>query len=269
MLGRAQACVRKPRAVAHLIPEPLHVNNPVITPAQVRPRARSGPVLGPRRRPRPHRVQVHIPRAGLEVGRVIGVEANRPCHRYSRQPWRRLTRREWRRSAAARVGVQVDWSLRALTDLAAIQGHIHPFRPLAAQRRAQRLKRAGDSLAEHPERGRPAGGLRNLATAPPCLIRYRVKADAVQIVRMRHGARPGSWIERRVAFQSGARQDCTLWGGCRRNPGVHSKGAEWNLQVVRVPIFPKGSLHVLPCHFKRYNIRFQIHNHDSSSTMRK
>jgi len=87
--------------------------------------------------------------------------------------------------------VQVVWSLRALADLAAIQGHIHQFRPLAAQRMAQRLKLAGESLAEHPERGRPAGGLRELATVPPYLIRYRVKADAVQIVRIRHGARLG------------------------------------------------------------------------------
>ncbi|WP_397399869.1 type II toxin-antitoxin system RelE/ParE family toxin [Phenylobacterium sp.] len=85
--------------------------------------------------------------------------------------------------------VQVVWSFRALADLAAIQGHIHQFRPLAAQRMAQRLKLAGDSLAEHPERGRPVGELRELATVSPYLIRYRVRLDVVQIVRIRHGAR--------------------------------------------------------------------------------
>ncbi|WP_366853404.1 type II toxin-antitoxin system RelE/ParE family toxin [Phenylobacterium sp.] len=63
---------------------------------------------------------------------------------------------------------EVVWSRRALADLAAIQAHIHQFRPLAAQRMAQRLKLAGETLAEHPGRGRPFGGLRELATVPPC-----------------------------------------------------------------------------------------------------
>ncbi|WP_430422997.1 type II toxin-antitoxin system RelE/ParE family toxin [Phenylobacterium sp.] len=83
---------------------------------------------------------------------------------------------------------QLIWSRRALADLAAIQGHIHQFRPLAAQRMAQRLKLAAESLSEHPERGRPSGGLRELAIVPPYLIRDRVGAGVVQIVRIRHGA---------------------------------------------------------------------------------
>ena len=84
---------------------------------------------------------------------------------------------------------EVAWSLRALADLAAIQAHIHQFRPLAAQRMAQRLKLAAESLADYPERGRPSGKLRELATVPPYLIRYRVGTGVVQIVRIRHGAR--------------------------------------------------------------------------------
>lgn len=54
---------------------------------------------------------------------------------------------------------------------------------------AQRLKLAAASLAEFPERGRVSGSLRELATVPPYLIRYRVGAGVVQIVRIRHGAR--------------------------------------------------------------------------------
>jgi len=54
---------------------------------------------------------------------------------------------------------------------------------------AQRLKLAAASLADHPDRGRVTGRLRELATIPPYLIRYRVTADAVTIVRIRHGAR--------------------------------------------------------------------------------
>lgn len=53
---------------------------------------------------------------------------------------------------------------------------------------AQRLWLAGESLAEHPDRGRVLNGLRELAIVPPYLIRYRVAGDIVQIVRIKHGA---------------------------------------------------------------------------------
>ena len=58
---------------------------------------------------------------------------------------------------------------------------------------ALRLKLAGDSLGALPERGRPAsGGLRELAVIYPYIIRYQARADAVRIVRIKHGAqRPG------------------------------------------------------------------------------
>lgn len=83
---------------------------------------------------------------------------------------------------------EVVWSRRALADLAAIQAHIRQFRPLAAQRMALRLRAAAESLAEHPERGRVIGGLRELAVISPYLIRYRVADGVVQIVRIKHGA---------------------------------------------------------------------------------
>ncbi len=84
--------------------------------------------------------------------------------------------------------VDVVWSHRALADLAAIQMHIHQFRPLAAQHMASRLKLAGQSLSEHPQRGRLVGALRELATVPPYLVRYRISGEIVQIVRIKHGA---------------------------------------------------------------------------------
>jgi toxin ParE1/3/4 len=72
--------------------------------------------------------------------------------------------------------VQVGWTRRALADLAAIRAYIHQSRPLAAHRMAQRLKTAGDSLGDHPERGRSAGrtGVRELVVIPPYVIRYKV-----------------------------------------------------------------------------------------------
>ncbi len=84
--------------------------------------------------------------------------------------------------------VQVAWTIRALADLNAIQAHIEQFRPLAAQRMAQRLKLAAASLADHPNRGRQAGRLRELATVPPYLIRYRITPTGVQIIRIKHSA---------------------------------------------------------------------------------
>ncbi len=53
---------------------------------------------------------------------------------------------------------------------------------------AQRLKLAASRLAEHPEQGRQAGRLRELATVPPYVIRYRVTPSGVQIIRIKHAA---------------------------------------------------------------------------------
>jgi len=55
-------------------------------------------------------------------------------------------------------------------------------------RLADRLKRAAESLSEHPYRGRPVGGLRELVAIPPYIIRYQVGVDTVEIVRIKHAA---------------------------------------------------------------------------------
>ena len=53
---------------------------------------------------------------------------------------------------------------------------------------AARLKSAGDSLSEFPERGRGAArGIREFALIYPYLIRYRLQDGQVQIVRIKHG----------------------------------------------------------------------------------
>ncbi len=55
---------------------------------------------------------------------------------------------------------------------------------------AIRLKKAGDSLADHALRGRRATAtLRELTIVPPYLIRYHVGGDVVTIIRIRHAAR--------------------------------------------------------------------------------
>jgi toxin ParE1/3/4 len=53
------------------------------------------------------------------------------------------------------------------------------------------LLAAGDSLAAFPNRGRivPRTTLREWTIVYPYIIRYRVAADHVRILRVRHGAR--------------------------------------------------------------------------------
>jgi len=70
-----------------------------------------------------------------------------------------------------------------------VQSYVGQFSPIAAQRLAQRLTRAANSLAEHADRGRSIGRLRELTVISPYLVRYRVTADTVYILRIRHGAR--------------------------------------------------------------------------------
>ena len=83
------------------------------------------------------------------------------------------------------------WTEGALADVRRIRAYVTLQRPLAAARLATRLIAAGESLGEHPLRGRPAGGhQRELVTVPPYLIRYRVAASGeVLILEVRHGAR--------------------------------------------------------------------------------
>ena len=84
---------------------------------------------------------------------------------------------------------RVVWTAAALRDLKAIQAYFDQFNPQAAARLADRLVAAGESLAVHPERGRPASaGRRELLVVWPYLIGYRVRTVQVEIIRIRHGA---------------------------------------------------------------------------------
>src|SRR6185312_5933910 len=90
------------------------------------------------------------------------------------------------RTSAAEVR-RVIWTEPAQGDLRQIRAYIGEFSPLAAQRMAQRLMAAANSLAEMPERGRALGrGRRELVVIRPYLIRYRTEDDAVVILRIRH-----------------------------------------------------------------------------------
>jgi toxin ParE1/3/4 len=85
---------------------------------------------------------------------------------------------------------RVIWTRPAQRDLEGIRAYIGQFNPLAAQRFAQRLVAAAESLNDSPDRGRLSGRKhRELTTVNPYVIRYRVAPDIVYILRVRHGAR--------------------------------------------------------------------------------
>jgi addiction module RelE/StbE family toxin len=90
----------------------------------------------------------------------------------------------------------VVWSQRSKRDLASIRAYIGQHAPLAAQRFTLKLVNAVESLADLAERGRPVqGSIRELVVIAPYVVRYRVRAGVVDIVRIKHGAqRPDGWL---------------------------------------------------------------------------
>jgi len=85
---------------------------------------------------------------------------------------------------------RVVWTDEARANLLAIRNYIAQFSPLAAQRFSLKLVTAAEDLADNPNRGRSVGeGRRELALIRPYLIRYRVEADVVFVLRIRHAAR--------------------------------------------------------------------------------
>lgn len=81
------------------------------------------------------------------------------------------------------------WTEEAVAHLDSIVAYIAAFNPSAAARLGQRLLDVADTLAEFPDRGREAGnGLREMTTVWPYILRYRVEAERVIVLRVRHGA---------------------------------------------------------------------------------
>ena len=84
---------------------------------------------------------------------------------------------------------RIVWTDEAVGNLEAIVSYVSAFNPAAARRLADRLIELADSLAEYPERGRDAGyGKREMTVVWPYILRYRVEADTIVILRIRHGA---------------------------------------------------------------------------------
>jgi toxin ParE1/3/4 len=88
--------------------------------------------------------------------------------------------------------VRVRWLRIALANLDAEAEYIAEDNPAAAARVVQRILRAVDHLKNNPAMGRAGrvSGTRELVVAEtPYLIPYRVRRDAIEILRVFHAAR--------------------------------------------------------------------------------
>lgn len=92
--------------------------------------------------------------------------------------------------------MRVKWLKRALENLSAEADFVAEENPAAAARLVESILNATDRLAEFPAMGRPGrvSGTRELVIPGlPYIIPYRVRANAVEILRVFHSAR--QWPE--------------------------------------------------------------------------
>jgi plasmid stabilization system protein ParE len=87
--------------------------------------------------------------------------------------------------------MRVVWSPAALREVERVFDYLAAFNPRAAAAVSAALIEAGDSLENFPYRGRqvPRSQMREILTAYPYLIRYRIVGETVRILRVRHTAR--------------------------------------------------------------------------------
>lgn len=88
--------------------------------------------------------------------------------------------------------MKLRWTRPALADLVEAQNFIARDNPAAAQAVAQRIWDAAAKLCDNPNIGRAghvAATLEWVVTDTPYLIVYRVKNEAVEILRVWHGRR--------------------------------------------------------------------------------
>jgi addiction module RelE/StbE family toxin len=88
--------------------------------------------------------------------------------------------------------LKLRWTRPALADLVEAQNYIARDNPAAAEAVAQRVWDAAKKLCESPEMGRQghvAEIREGVVSGTPYLLVYRVKNDAVEILRVWHGRR--------------------------------------------------------------------------------
>ena len=97
-----------------------------------------------------------------------------------------------KRSRNGRAAVRVRWLRVAERNLDEIGEYIAADNPDAAARNITKILAAIDLLPDHPaigRAGRVAGTRELVVPDTPYLVAYRVRANAVEILRILHGAR--------------------------------------------------------------------------------
>lgn len=87
--------------------------------------------------------------------------------------------------------MKLRYTIPALDDLDANHAYLNERNPRAAAQTILRIRDAARGLKEHPEMGRPGrvAETRELVVADtPYVVAYRIHADAIQILRVLHGA---------------------------------------------------------------------------------
>ena len=87
--------------------------------------------------------------------------------------------------------MRIRWTLPAADDLEAIKNYLQQHCPHFAQPAVRTIYQSIRSLKTSPNRGRPGhrSGTRELAITPlPYVVVYAVKAEAVEILHIYHGA---------------------------------------------------------------------------------
>ena len=87
--------------------------------------------------------------------------------------------------------MRLRWSLQATIDANDIQRFLGERSPAGAARIRAEIARAGEQLIQFPQSGRPADrrDIREFVVArTPYLLIYRVVDDAIEVLRVLHGA---------------------------------------------------------------------------------
>jgi len=88
--------------------------------------------------------------------------------------------------------MEIKWVLLAWADLDEVYAFISKDKPEAAGETVRRILDAAQILAENPGAGRPgrvAGTREFIIAATPFILPYRVKHNAVEILRVLHSSR--------------------------------------------------------------------------------
>jgi toxin ParE1/3/4 len=86
--------------------------------------------------------------------------------------------------------MRIVWTEPAVHDLAAARAYVARDNPPAADRQVERVLAAVAGLLQFPEIGRPGrrAGTRELVVSrTPYVVAYRLRADAIEVLRVMHG----------------------------------------------------------------------------------